>query len=165
MKKDGAVKIIVLLFLIACNAKKDQRPVTTLPSISYDKIRLIDLANNPVDLEQYRGKTMFINFWASWCKPCIDEMPSIQRAQNILNGGDMIFLIVSAESPEEINAFRNSHPYQFKYLRVENSEELGIEMLPTTVIFNRAGQLVFYETGSRKWDRRDNIDLINKISK
>lgn len=158
---------VVLLFsLSGCNTgNNDKAPVIIKEERPVEKIRLKDLNDQPVNLDKYKGKTVFINFWATWCRPCIEEMPSIANAQKILTDTDVIFLLASGESAEEINAFRNAHDYKFNYIRIKNSEESGIQALPTTYIFNPAGKLVFSETGSRKWDDKNNIDLIINIAK
>lgn len=158
---------VVLLFsLSGCNTgNNDKAPVIIKEERPVEKIRLKDLNDQPVNLDKYKGKTVFINFWATWCRPCIEEMSSIANAQKILTDTDVIFLLASGESAEEINAFRNAHDYKFNYIRIKNSEESGIQALPTTYIFNPAGKLVFSETGSRKWDDKNNIDLIINIAK
>lgn len=158
---------VVLLFsLLGCNrGNNDKAPVIIKEDRPVEKIRLKDLNDQPVNLEKYKGKTVFISFWATWCRPCIEEMPSIANAQKILIEKGVIFLLASGESAEEINAFRNAHDYKFNYIRIENSEESGIQALPTTYIFNPEGKLVFSEMGSRKWDDKNNIDLIINIAK
>ena len=142
----------VLLFgLLGCNGESKDK---TIPVIrqdrEFDKVKLTDLKRRPIELKQYEGKTVFINFWATWCKPCIEEMPSIEKVQNILKNEDLVFFLASGESAEEIDAFRNAHDYKFNYARIENSEELGIQVLPTTFIFNPEGKLVFSDAGNRK---------------
>ena len=72
--------------------------------------------------------------------------------------------MASGESTEEIEAFRKTRAYDFNYALIENSEELGIQALPTTYIFNTEGELVFSEPGYRNWNEKDNIDLIRKIA-
>ena len=156
----------VLLFgLLGCNGESKDKTVPVIrQDREFDKVKLTDLKRRPIDLKQYEGKTVFINFWATWCKPCIEEMPSIEKVQNIMKNEDLVFLLASGESAEEIDAFRNAHDYKFNYARIENSEELGIQVLPTTFIFNPEGKLVFSEAGNRKWDDKNNIDMILKIA-
>ncbi|MES2690926.1 MAG: TlpA disulfide reductase family protein [Bacteroidota bacterium] len=160
------ISVVLLVGLLSCNAEHNDKAVITFEeNRPVEKIRLKDLNEQNVNLEKYRGKTVFINFWATWCKPCIEEMPSIANAQNILFDKGVIFVLASGESTEEINTFRNTHDYKFNYIRIDNSEELGIQALPATFIFNPDGKLVFSETGSRKWDNKSNIDLIINIAK
>lgn len=159
------INVALFFGLFACNQEdKDRSASYTLKGSEIDKIRLINLNGQPINLEKYKGKTIFLNFWASWCKPCIEEMPTIENAQNILHNEDVVFLLASGESAEEIDEFRNAHDYKFNYARIENSEELNIQSLPTTFIFDPEGKLVFSEMGFRKWDEKNNIDLIRKTA-
>lgn len=158
--------VVLLLGIVGCNGTDKDKPVVTVGTEQQIyKIRLKDLDEQIINLQKYKGKTIFINFWATWCRPCIEEMPSIEKAQHILRNEEVVFLLASGESAEEINAFRNTHDYKFNYIRIENSEELGIQVLPTTYIFNSEGELVFSESGSRKWNEKNNIDMIFKIAK
>ncbi|MGK2862192.1 MAG: TlpA family protein disulfide reductase [Chitinophagaceae bacterium] len=128
------------------------------------KINLTDLDNAPMRLEQYQGKIIFLNFWATWCKPCKEEMPSIARAQDRLKNENIIFILASPENVDEIEAFKKNNPYKFQYARVENSEALNIQALPTTFIYNTNGVLVFSEMGFRKWDEESNLNIIQKAA-
>ncbi len=151
---------------MACHT--DKTTIASKENVSTElnqQIRLTDLEGNMVKLDRYRGKTVFINFWATWCKPCIEEMPSIEKAQTILGNQEIVFLLASSETAEDIQAFSNDHGYQFTYLRFENDELLHIQALPTTFIFNARGNLVFSEMGFRNWDSKDNINLIRDIIK
>ena len=157
----------VLLFLIilsACKnaneAKESKQQSQSFQPKEIAQIHLTDLDDKPIDLENYSGKTIFINFWATWCKPCREEMPSIQEAMKRLKDEKIEFFFASDESTEEIQEFKAAHDYNFNYLKVKNLSELNIKGLPTTFIFNLSGELVFSEMGYRKWDDKDNIDLI-----
>ena len=160
------IAVLLIIGLIGCinsSKKKPNSPANVIREI--DMIRLTDLNGQSHSLKQYQGKTIFINFWATWCKPCIQEMPSITEMQNILQNENIIFLMASNESPEQIEEFINTRDYKFNFVRIENSEEMNVQALPTTFIFNKKGELVFSETGSREWNEQSNIDLILKISK
>lgn len=154
----------ILLGLMSCNGVNKTKPVVIVqPGREIDKIKLVDLKNEAIDLSQYENKIVFMNVWATWCKPCLEEMPSIVKAQDNLRNENIIFLMASSETSEEIDAFRKQHAYSFNYVQLKNSEELGIVGLPTTFIFNEKGKLVFSESGYRKWDEKNNIDTILKI--
>ena len=164
----GIYKIVGLLFigLISCEGKQENgNDVQKKSSEAINKVKLVDLKGNAIDMTQYQGKTVFLNFWATWCKPCLQEMPSIKSAIEILNNKDIVFLFASDESVEQIEGFKNSHDFDFNYVRAENLEELNIMALPTTFIFDKKGKLVFSEMGYKKWDEKINIDLILNISK
>ncbi len=164
------IAVIIFIGLISCNEKgkeknKDEQFVPTIVESETDKIKLTDLDSKPIDLNQYRGKTIFINFWATWCKPCLQEMPSIQKAQEQLKNENIVYLFASDEAVEQIEKFKTNHQYPFHYVRAENMEALNIMALPTTYIFNPQGKLVFSEMGYRKWDDKNNIDLLINIGK
>jgi thiol-disulfide isomerase/thioredoxin len=127
------------------------------------KIKLKDLNGEPIRMEKYEGKAIFINFWATWCKPCIQEMPSIWKLKSILKD-EMVFLMASAEDTEEIEWFRKAHDYKLDFLQIQNMESLNIQALPTTFIFDPQGKLIFSEMGYRKWDDESNINMIRKIA-
>lgn len=165
VSKSKTVKVFlaVLIGIWGCTAPEtdaavpeEKRPI--------EKPMLTDLAGKSIDLAQFEGKTIFLNFWATWCKPCIYEMPSIKRAQDSLAKRGIIFLLASDESFDEIREFQKNNAYNFNYARVMNLEELGLQGLPTTYIFNPAGELVFSEIGFRKWDDSSNMEMILKIN-
>ncbi|MBA3673970.1 MAG: TlpA family protein disulfide reductase [Chitinophagaceae bacterium] len=164
MTNNYLIPILLLIFVGCKNVSKDSTVVSAKVISEIDKIRLTDLQSQAISLQQYQGKTIFINFWATWCKPCIQEMPSIKEAQHILQKENIIFLMASDESTEQIKDFSNTHDFKFNYVRIENSQEMNVQALPTTFIYNNNGKLVFSETGSRKWNDKNNIDLILKIA-
>ena len=151
--------------MISCGEptqEKEAPPVQRQTATS--KIKLTSLNDEPVTLEQFKGKTVFINFWATWCRPCLQEMPSIRRAKELLTNTDVIFLFASDESNDQISEFEKRHKYNFSYVKSANIAELNIESLPTTWIFSPKGELVFSETGFRQWDDKNNIEMILKIN-
>lgn len=125
-----------------------------------EKVKLTELNGDQIDLSELKGKTVFINFWATWCGPCVKEMPTIQLAQDSLRAEEVVFLIASNEDKEEIEEFMKKRPYSFHYVRLLNMEELKIPALPTTHIYGPDGNLKFAETGSRNWNESTNLKLI-----
>lgn len=157
------ISFLLLLHLLGCKGIEKEK-IPAAPSVPiFGKLRLTDLENQSIDLKQYKGKTIFLNFWATWCKPCIVEMPFIEKAQIVLENEEIIFLMASNETVSEIKEFKLGNDYKFNYVRVENNEELDVTALPTTYIFNAVGNLVFSEIGSRKWDDSINLNMIRNI--
>lgn len=147
------ISYLLLLGILGC-AGSTERDI--------NKVQLTELDGTPIDMSQYNGKTVFINFWATWCKPCIQEMPTIAEAQKLNN--DVVFLLASNEEPDQIEKFIKRRDYQFHYVHLENMESLNIQALPTTFIYNQEGKLKFSETGFRKWNDPANIELITSIT-
>ena len=150
----------VLIFCFAlffgCSRKAD-------PDSELDKIKMRDLNDHPIDPQQFKDKVVFINFWATWCAPCIAEMPSIQNVSTQVPSDKIQFLLASNETVERITTFRKRQKISLQFVQLENQEEIGIQVLPTTYIINAKGELVFSEAGSRQWDSPENIELLNKI--
>ncbi len=154
----------ILFGLCSCWVKSGERSdAKQVSEITLSQIKLTDLSGHPIDLDQYRGKTIFINFWATWCRPCIEEMPSIERAQSMLKGRNIEFLFASNEEIDRIQNFGLKRNLKLNFMRLENQEELNIQALPTTFIFNPEGKFVFNEMGFRQWDDPENIEMITKI--
>lgn len=152
------IYILLLIGLITQCTSSDKKSDSTLNSIA-----LTDLSGKSVSLDLYKGKTVFINFWATWCKPCIQEMPTIVTMMEKFKDDKIVFLFASNEDVDQIEKFERKHSFRFHYVRVENLEELNIQALPTTYIFNSDGDLKFSEAGFRAWDSSENFELISRI--
>jgi len=150
---------LILVALTSCSQGNKNQSGTN----DINKVKLKDLNDKEIDSDQFRGKTVFINFWATWCKPCLQEMLSIESAQAKLKGENVVFLLASNEEVDQIESFIKKHDYTFQYVLLENMEELNIQALPTTYIFNSEGELKFSETGSRNWDDSTSLNLITTI--
>ena len=162
--REKIIALALLFGIVACNAGDNQKsPSSTSKILNIDKVMLIDLDGQAIDLKQYAGKTIFINFWATWCRPCIIEMPFIQEAEQVLRNEEVLFFMASAETEDEIKTFQNTNDYKFRYARIANLEELGIQALPTTLIFNSKGELTYSQQGVQKWNDKSHIELIQKI--
>ncbi|MBP9925575.1 MAG: TlpA family protein disulfide reductase [Cyclobacteriaceae bacterium] len=153
-----------ILFLLciafaACTPGKKNDP----ERISIEDISLTDLSGKAIDLSQYKGKTVFINFWATWCGPCLQEMPTIALTMTEFKDQPIVFLFASNESLDQIEKFRNKQPFKFEYVHSNNLEALNIQALPTTFIFNAQGELRFDAAGFREWNDEANHALIKSI--
>ncbi len=128
------------------------------------KTSLVDLNQNKVNLTSFKGKKVVINYWATWCSPCIKEMPGLKRAEEILQNYNYIFLLVSDETISKINTFKNEKKFEFNFLKSVNSNEInGIYSLPTTYIFDENGKKVETFVGIVAWDSQRIINKLKKI--
>lgn len=150
---------IFLITLAGCSSQKAEEQ----SSIVASQIKLTDLDGKAVDLTKFECKTIFVNFWATWCKPCIQEMPSIAALQTQLAGKNIEFFFASDEEVDKIQKFIESRKMSLNFVRVENPESLGIQALPTTYIFNGEGNMVFSEVGFRKWDEPATVEMVLKL--
>ncbi|MBO6880762.1 MULTISPECIES: TlpA disulfide reductase family protein [Winogradskyella] len=99
-----------------------------------------------------KNKVVLINFWATWCAPCIAEMPSLQKLYEKY-GNEVEFLFVTNESAKTIQAFKNKKNYTFPvYIRRSDvPKELITRSIPRTFIINKKGEIVIDESGAVDW--------------
>jgi thiol-disulfide isomerase/thioredoxin len=130
-----------------------------------DNTKIVDLENNPVDLKSLAGKNIFLNFWATWCKPCILEMPSIERAEKLLSNDNFVFLIASDESIGRINRFKATKDFDLQFVRLETPfPDIGILSLPTTLIIDPNGKIVMNQIGALEWDNPEVLEKLRGVT-
>lgn len=154
------------LFLIAFNAHAgvDERFGNSLYEIN-----LPNPDNEPVSLADYKGKVILLNFWATWCPPCIKEMPSMQRLRDSFT--DQPFEIVAintGDDPTSVSSFllELETELTFPILLDEQGksyQHFGIRGLPMTLIFDRNGEMVEKVLGGREWDSAESIKAIQTV--
>lgn len=155
-----------IVLFVSCNDAKENATISDKKGeIQLDAIQLESLSGEKIDWTKYKGKAVFINFWATWCGPCLKEMPSIEKAMGILKDKNIVFLFASEEPVDVIEKFKKENNYPFDYVRILNQEALNIMALPTTFIFSPEGKLVFNEPGLNYWDRKENIDILLNVIK
>jgi peroxiredoxin len=115
-------------------------------------------------LSDYRGKYVVLNFWATWCPPCREEIPSMERMWKKVRDRNIQLLAVNmGEDVDTIFEFLGSYPMSFPALLDKNGEIIEsypVRGLPTTYIINPQGMVTHRAVGSREWD---DDALINKI--
>lgn len=123
------------------------------------------LEGTEVYLSQCRGKVVFLNFWATWCGPCVREMPSLQNLYDTLKNEDVVFLFVSKQKDEVVQNFIEEKQFNFPvYLRDgELPEALTFKGIPTTYILDREGVVVYKHTGSARWDDASCVSFLRNL--
>jgi len=145
----------------------DKQERKTLSETDYNWL-LKDMNGQTISLKEMKGKTIFINFWATWCPPCIAEMPSIQQLyRQFENNPQVAFLLVSNEKPEKISRFMQKHQFSLPiYSAMARSPQIfASASIPVSFIVSPAGEIVVKKTGSAKWHGNKMIDLINELNK
>ncbi len=126
-----------------------------------ESIKLADLEGNPIDLKSYQGKTVFLNFWATWCKPCIQEMPSIERAQQALEAENFVFLLASDETSKRIKRFQNLQDFNLNFVKLNTPfPDLGIYSIPTTMVIDPQGKIMMNQVGAMEWDTPEILEKL-----
>jgi len=160
--KTAFYSFCIVLFL-NCKDVHQSKKASDLEYIQL-KTSLVDLNQNKVNLTTFEGKKIVINYWATWCGPCIKEMPELKRAEEILQNYNYTFLLISDETISKISAFKNEKKFDFNFLKSVNSNEInGIYSLPTTYIFDENGKKVETFVGVVAWDSQRIINKLKKI--
>ncbi len=106
-------------------------------------------------LEDYRGNVIVLNFWATWCAPCIKEMPELERLQNDFRDKGLVVIALSDESREKLLKFSSNQKYDFTTVYNRQIEWIEISMgtaRPLNLIIDRDGIIKGYFTGAREYD-------------
>ncbi len=130
------------------------------------KLILKDLDNKTVDLSQLKGKVVLVNFWASWCPPCVHEMPSMQRLQNrFFAKGFTILGVNMAEDEKTVRHFlKTKVNIQFPVLFDSDGAALkswGVFAFPTSYVIDKKGKIRYAIFGGVDWEKES---IINKIT-
>lgn len=120
-----------------------------------------------IRLEDYRGKPLIVNFWATWCPPCRAEMPSMQRAWEQVRGEGIALIAVNVgESAEEIARFTDQVDVGFPLPMDRESrvvQSWPVRGLPTTFVVDPEGRLAYMATGEREWDSPKLLNLVRRL--
>ncbi|MFK7813886.1 MAG: TlpA family protein disulfide reductase [Maribacter sp.] len=169
MKLKYIVFALCFLFLLACKetpkvVEQQEASVMAEPEQNEPKSTFEDLVGNPIELSDYKGKRVLLNFWATWCRPCIEEMPALLKAEAVLKDENYVFLLASDQSEEKIVAFKEKKGFDFKYLKFHGAmSDFDISALPATFIYNEEGKMVHRIDGATEWDSPSVIDDLKAI--
>lgn len=134
-------------------------------SLDWQSLEVSDLEGNPVNLSEYAGKRIFLNFWATWCGPCLAEMPSMEKARQVLAEEGYVFVLISDEQPETIKAFQSRRGFDFEYLRLNQSiKTAGIFSIPQTYLIDSKGNITQAITGATNWESSAGLELLRSIN-
>ncbi|OOG49454.1 TlpA disulfide reductase family protein [Rhodanobacter sp. C01] len=139
--------------------RHQQQSVTAMDSAMLGQLvpalTLPDLDGQPHRLSDYRGHRVLLNFWASWCGPCLDEMPALNQAQAKFGEHGPIVVGIAMDEPERIRAFLAMHPVNYPILLGRLSSpsttlQLGDarEVLPYSVLIDGDGRILAANAGA-----------------
>ncbi len=152
----GLFFLMSLTILSACNTSK----------VNISKLPLTDLAGNEIQLSDYEGKMIFLNFWATWCGPCRQEKPKIHKLMEALGTDDYAYVVVSEEPIPTIKKYADKHAYKFDYLKInKNIKTLGVFFIPHTFIVDRKGNVVGSYQDQQDWNSEAMITKLKEYAK
>lgn len=130
-------------------------------------IKFVDAKGKTISLADLNGKVVFLNFWATWCPPCLAEMPSVNKLhQQFKNDSEVVFILVDADNDfAKAQAYMDRKGYQLPVYNMASSipEILFSGSLPTTVVLDKKGRLSFKEVGAADYASDKFITFINQL--
>ena len=144
----------------------EEMEVTTIDFES-NMLLFNDLEGNEFSLRNFENKVLFINYWATWCNPCLAEMPNMAELYNQYKENDnIVFLYLSKEDADTIIDYipKDDSLGQLPIYKVVTDDDLfSTRGIPTTFIVNRNGEIVIKDVGSAVWNDQSVIDYLDKL--
>jgi thiol-disulfide isomerase/thioredoxin len=138
---------------------KEPKP---LPDLAFT-----DADDKPVKLADYKGKTVLLNFWATWCAPCVKEMPSLDKLQAEMGKDKFVVLPLSLDGPSKPKVAPFYADRKLANLGIyfdkgkKTMSTLDVSVLPTSVLIDPQGREIGRLEGDADWDKPESIALMN----
>ena len=151
-----------------------EKPEMTAPdmevtSVDFDSNMLLfqDLDGTQFSLRDFQDKILFINYWATWCNPCLAEMPNMAELYNeYKDNNEIVFLYLSKEDTQTIIDYipkDESLKYLPIYKIITDDDLFATSGIPTTFIVNRKGEILVKDVGSALWNDSSVVNYINNL--
>ena len=146
-----------------------------IPPISTEGLEFLDKNGQSLELSAFHGRVVLINFWATWCAPCLAEMPSLNRLQIALGNEDLagadfqvITIATGRNETADIDSFFTTqsitHLTRYRDPNLRLALALGAGSLPTTVLMDRDGFIIARLQGEADWDSEAAVRLIEFLT-
>jgi thiol-disulfide isomerase/thioredoxin len=130
-------------------------------------LKLADANGRELRLEDLRGKTVVVNFWATWCEPCREEMPSLDRLRAKLGEKSLEVVAVNVgEAPERVARFTRDVPVSFPIVYDRDStmaKRWKVRGYPTSYVIGPDGRIRYYFVGELDWSAEDIVRQISSV--
>ncbi|MBI5874920.1 MAG: TlpA family protein disulfide reductase [Deltaproteobacteria bacterium] len=157
--------VVIVVLLVVLGQRQKFEPV--LEGKTAPDFALPDLKGKMVKLSDYKGKVVFVNFWATWCKPCEEEMPSMQKMYEALKkqyqNFELLAVSIDSKEPDVVEAFAKKHEVTFPVLHDKKGkikEMYKTTGVPETFIVDQNGIIAEKVWGPRNWNRQDSVRTI-----
>jgi len=135
--------------------------------------KINDLKGNTIDFRTFKGKTVFINLWATWCGPCRGEMPSIQKLYEQVDKNEIEFVMLSIDNlkqTEKVKKYVNDKSFTFPVYTLSGEfntlpEQLQVPSIPVTFIIDKNGTVVMKEVGMKNYNTSKMKKLLTELIK
>jgi thiol-disulfide isomerase/thioredoxin len=136
--------------------------------VSLPELSLKNSEGQTINLADLHGKVIFLNFWATWCPPCVAEMPSIDDLHNkMISNKNIVFITVDVDGNlTKSRQFLKKHKLTLPLYQATSaiSPELLGNAIPTTIIFDKSGAMVFHHEGGADYTNPKVLAYLNQIA-
>jgi peroxiredoxin len=166
--RDTAGMVLMLSVLWFSTLPTLAGELSEVPAALPPGFSLPDLAGQQRSLDEFAGKVLLVNFWASWCWPCIEELPGIQRL--IAAMADAPFAVIGVnvgEAERRVQATVKQLRMDFPILLDKDSAAFkgwGANVLPTAYILDGSGRVRYIGRGPVEWDRADIVEMLRQLA-
>ena len=179
MRWSHAFASLLLLILVGNGVLAEDNPgktervrlgefIPASPPLPAPAVSFVDLAGNPASLSEFNGKVVLVNLWATWCGPCLREMPSLEQLQSRL--GDKIVVVAISE---DRGGSKTVEPFVGKlglksvkiYLDPKSAVERAFKVqgLPTSFLIDREGRVLGRVEGAAEWDKPKLLGILKSF--
>jgi len=139
-------------------------PIPSTQKLAFDW-RIQTLEGEEIDFSVFEGKVIFLNFWATWCAPCVAEMAAIQRLYESLKEEGLEVVCISNEKSEKVEKFVDEKEFTIPIFIIKGlrPKELMTKGIPATFIISKDGMIEYQHIGSAKWDDDTVQNFIRKL--
>ena len=169
IKQLSLLLTLALVFVTPVPAENFPPGIIQLKPYTAPALTLNDIDGIPFKIEETRGKWLFVHFWASWCRPCRREMPTIQKMWNIMQNENLaLALINTAENEDTVFSFLSSHAPDIRPLMDldgQVTEAWKPRGLPATYLVDPQGIVRYQALGGRDWDTSSYLAFLRNLIK
>jgi peroxiredoxin len=163
LRRGFAPALVVLVFILLVVSIRGLRERPFRAGEPAPPLVFTDLEERTVSLASLEGRVVVLNYWATWCAPCLTELPSLDRLHRALSREGLVVLAVSVdEGGTDVEGFVRERGFAFTVLRdrggAQAARELGVDSYPTTFVIDRALRLREHYLGIADWDRPEALD-------
>lgn len=144
----------------------DTEKASNYPKADFN-LQVTNLQGEMVKMENYKGKVIFLNFWATWCMPCVAELPSIDKLYQQFKNDDMVFFLISKEKIDLVKDYKHRKNYEVPFFINDSTSSIPVMYhspgIPTTFIINKKGQVIKASAGAEDWDDKEFIQTVKEL--
>lgn len=136
-----------------------------LPNADFN-LMVKNLDGTSLNMADYKGRVIFLNFWATWCMPCVAELPSINNLYNEFKD-DVVFLLISNEAASKVQNYHTKKEYNVPFHLIDANgfipNQYAHKGIPTTFIINKNGKIIKASSGAEDWDDDDFVETLKSL--